>query len=101
MSHTPGPWTVEWSDEEGNDGVTIEAPDGPVAFRVLEVDSRLIAAAPEMLAALREVADGCARRLRKGKDQGDLDTLRLCRTAIEQAEGVTTEGTNGKKRSLD
>jgi hypothetical protein len=54
MSHTPGPWAVEWSEEEGNDGVTIESPDGPVAFRVLEVDARLIAAAPELLAALIE-----------------------------------------------
>jgi hypothetical protein len=45
---------VEWSEEEGNDGVTIESPDGPVAFRVLEVDARLIAAAPELLAVLHE-----------------------------------------------
>jgi hypothetical protein len=48
---------------------------------------RLLSAAPEMLAALREVADGCERRLRKGKDQGDLDTLRVCRAAIAKAEG--------------
>jgi hypothetical protein len=63
---------VEWSDEEGNDGVTIEAPDGPVAFRVLEVDARLIAAAPELLAVCKRLAsdldmvlwkDGCGYTL--------------------------------------
>jgi hypothetical protein len=47
----------------------------------------LIRAAPAMLDALREIADCCERRLRKGKDQGDLDTLRVCRTAIAKAEG--------------
>ncbi len=101
MSHTPGPWVVS------ND--TIGSDHGDIA-RIHYQSSRaargwedrfVIAAAPEMLAALREVADGCARRLRKGKDQGDLDTLRLCRTAIAKAEGVTMEGTNGKERSLD
>jgi hypothetical protein len=52
-----------------------------------EANARLMAAAPELLAALREIAEGCARRLRKGKDQGDLDTLRVCRRAIAAAEG--------------
>jgi hypothetical protein len=52
-----------------------------------EANARLMAAAPELLAALRETAEGCARRLRKGKDQGDLDTLRVCRRAIATAEG--------------
>ncbi len=55
MTHTPAPWSVEWGEEEGNDGVTIESSAGPVAFRVLEVDARLIAAAPEMLKLLRDV----------------------------------------------
>ncbi len=53
--------------------------------------ARILAAAPEMLATLRGIADECERRLRKGKDQGDLDTLRLCRTAIAKAEGRSDE----------
>lgn len=56
MTHTRGPWTIDWSDDEGNDGVTIESPDGPIAFRVLEVDAYPIAAAPELLALARKIA---------------------------------------------
>ncbi len=89
MSHTPGPWTVEWSDEEGNDGVTIEAPDGPVAFRVLEVDARLIAAAPEMLAALKEAAQELSLVCKwfDHPEQTTTETLRRATSAINKAEG--------------
>jgi hypothetical protein len=63
----------------------------PLAYVIPSVNAadtvRILAAAPEMLATLRGIADECERRLRKGKDQGDLDTLRLCRTAIAKAEG--------------
>jgi hypothetical protein len=91
MSHTPGPWGIQ-PDEHGGTSDTVYAYEDQqqaVAEIVSGViaDRHLIAAAPELLAALREVADGCARRLRKGKDQGDLDTLRLCLTAIAKAEG--------------
>ena len=91
MSHTPGPWTVEWSDEEGNDGVTIEAPDGPVAFRVLEVDARLIAAAPEMLAALKEAAQELSLVCKwfDHPEQTTTETLRRATSAINKAEGRT------------
>jgi hypothetical protein len=92
MSHTPGPWWVEDSDHPMGEGREVYDGFGRTASvygdtLTAEANARLIAAAPELLAALREVADGCARRLRKGKDQGDLDTLRLCRTAIAKAEG--------------
>lgn len=50
-------------------------------------NARLIAAAPEMLATLKSIADECERRLRKGEDSGDRMTLRLCRSAIDKAEG--------------
>jgi hypothetical protein len=63
----------------------------PLAYVIPSVNAadtaRILAAAPEMLETLRGIADECERRLRKGKDQGDLDTLRLCRTAIAKAEG--------------
>jgi hypothetical protein len=80
---------VEWSDEEGNDGVTIEAPDGPVAFRVLEVDSRLIAAAPEMLAALKEAAQELSLVCKwfDHPEQTTTETLRRATSAINKAEG--------------
>jgi hypothetical protein len=63
----------------------------PLAYVIPSVNAadtaRILAAAPDLLEALRAVADDCERRLRKGKDQGDLDTLRVCRTAIATAEG--------------
>jgi hypothetical protein len=94
MSHTPGPWTLEfWGDREidvysGEDTLVCSLRGGSThPDDDSDADANLIAAAPDLLAALREVADGCERRLRKGKDQGDLDTLRVCRSAIAKAEG--------------
>jgi hypothetical protein len=49
-------------------------------------DARLIVAAPALLAALKEVAEECEYRLRKGEDSGDRHTLKLCRAAISKAE---------------
>ena len=48
--HTPGPWTNEYDEELGEH--TIESHDGMIAQRVLGVDADLIAAAPDLLAAL-------------------------------------------------
>lgn len=50
-------------------------------------DKRVRDAAPELLAALKEIADECERRLRKGEDSGDRLTLQLCNAAIAKAEG--------------
>jgi hypothetical protein len=84
MTHTPGPWAVEWSEEEGNDGVTVESPDGPVAFRVLEVDARLIAAAPDLLAALMRMRD----EFNSYADcPSKCDAVRMAFQAIEKAGG--------------
>lgn len=90
MSHTPGPWTIEYEADDGepyDDGVRIDSPEGPVAFNVIDCSAHLIAAAPELLAALKEIADECERRLRKGEDSGDRLTLKLCKYAIAKAEG--------------
>lgn len=59
MAHTPGPWTIEYETEGGepyDDGVRIDSPEGPVAFNVIDCSAHLIAAAPELLAALKGVA---------------------------------------------
>ena len=90
MAHTPGPW-------EARPKAGQIVLNGSNCYDIQEIyndrggfnpdDIRLMGAAPELLDALREVADGCERRLRKGKDQGDLDTLRVCRSAIAKAEG--------------
>lgn len=92
MSHTPGPWTVEWSDEEGNDGVTVEASEGPVAFRVLECDANLIACAPEMLASLKAAKNELIDLYEAAypDDESDNDTTAVIDrviAAIDAAEG--------------
>ena len=89
MTHTPGPWEIAYDDDEGvpyDNGVRIDSPEGPVAFNVIDCSADLIAAAPEMLAALIEIKESCERRLRKGPDSGDLEVLRLCRSAISKAK---------------
>ena len=56
--HTPGPWTIEQIIPEGEPQFWPIA--GPHTFKVAdvylsEIDARLIAAAPEMLDALKEL----------------------------------------------
>jgi hypothetical protein len=93
MAHTPGPWYAEGSDIGSAENVTVGVAiagrndDGYISHAEVQANAYLMAAAPEMLSALKEIAECCERRLRKGKDQGDLDTLRVCRTAIAKAEG--------------
>ena len=70
--HTPGPWSYEWSDYGGYDCMwsvhTVDGPDGEEIAQMhamhplthdrdetQEANARLIAAAPEMLAALEHV----------------------------------------------
>jgi hypothetical protein len=67
---------------------------------------RLMAAAPEMLAVCQSIAhDLSLLQFTDGvcplDERAAAVVLRSLRAVIEQAEGVTTEGTNGKERSLD
>jgi uncharacterized protein YuzB (UPF0349 family) len=93
MAHTPGPWAVEWSEEWGGDGVTVAASEGPVAFRVLEYDAALIAAAPELLAVCKNIA-GDMQAILDGDDFSGMSDaelfgvmLRSLNAAISKAEG--------------
>ena len=59
--YTPGPWTVRMSTHPETWLVTAP-PSGPAEYRVVahalpEPDARLIAAAPDLLAALQLVND--------------------------------------------
>jgi hypothetical protein len=95
MGHTPGPWTLHgWADNDYEITAALDTvcnvpgfDDDTVDADRAEANARLIAAAPELLAALREIADECNRRLRKGEDSGDRLTLQLCKAAIAKAEG--------------
>jgi hypothetical protein len=62
MPHTPGPWTVDGQTLPQN--LQISSPDGIVtvidseAFAdTIEANARLIAAAPDLLAVLRDLSD--------------------------------------------
>jgi hypothetical protein len=100
MSHAPGPWVMEHDPDEwnheGNKGVTrILGPNGmtiignfqyyPVAPDELD-DYRLIAAAPELLEALQEVADRLALHTKHSEDL--VAHMRACK-AIAKATGST------------
>jgi hypothetical protein len=76
MSHTPGPWQVSDALHEGladteyhfvraGDGICGKPYEGfEIAGCMSAEDARLIAAAPEMLEALKlamEIGDGCSR----------------------------------------
>ncbi|HLS33502.1 MAG TPA: hypothetical protein VK039_07925 [Brevibacterium sp.] len=72
--HTPGPWAVEWPEEDGSlamiEGPIVRGAEGQLVAEVLSIgldespghydvhadaDARLIAAAPEMLEALTDL----------------------------------------------
>lgn len=87
-----GQWTIyeqnkNYYEVHGNGTVIAHVANGDAAVAGANVS--LIAAAPELLAALKEVAEGCEYRLRKGEDSGDRQTLNLCRAAIDKAEKAT------------
>lgn len=93
--HTPGPWTVEvdqgsvvvWSKfksqktgDDGDDRHVVAIPDwGPMDKR--EADARLIAAAPDMLAALQMMLDAHG-----GLEQSP--AAKAARAAIARATGA-------------
>lgn len=88
-THTPGPWMLQTSDSD----IFVEVIDSPtegVTLATLPADevgyanARLIAAAPELLAALNTFL--LASDL---KDDSQWEARRLARAAIAKAEGTT------------
>lgn len=89
VAHTPGPWTLEIGEMDYLDGIrsglTIRQANGaPVAYAFDAAEARLIAAAPELLEALR-----IARRYVADLPiVGDAD-LAIIDEAIAKATGVS------------
>ena len=80
--HTPGPWLYWRSERVAR--FFIDAHDGSlIAEDALEADARLIAAAPDLLASLKEMLEvyGWDDRLRS------LNMLERAKAAIAKAEG--------------
>jgi len=109
MSHTPGPWINDRSHPEWERNV-VWSGDMVVARVVddqhanADANARLIAAAPELLEVCRKLLAwqseddpyACDDWMEFAADLGA-----MAGHAIAKAEGVATEGTNGKERSLD
>ena len=112
MTHTPGPWWAcqpgtygpEWNVEDSF-GLTCKVygdDDSAVA------NAHLIAAAPEMLAALCEARDAFAALNWEGDenwrhwDATRVDSL-IAGTlrVVNQAIGLTKEGSDGEDRRMD
>ena len=98
-NHTPGPWEVEPYSDESEEPINIVSefkalPDGRksanwIAECILEDDveenrrnARLIAAAPELLDALKEMVKD---RIEDGYSEDPL--VKMCEDAIKKAEG--------------
>ena len=96
--HTPGPWTAANQDTETNEipikcGKSILARVAPRPHwdATQEANARLIAAAPELLAALKGLFEHCAMIHRvwgDGSNQKEADAaIAAGKAAIAQAEG--------------
>ena len=94
MSHTPGPWTCFYKSKYDEWHVSIPVPDSTMHLALFddgirgenrEADARLIAAAPELLAALREMCD----RWDPASARPDRRIWDAAMAAIAKAEGTT------------
>jgi hypothetical protein len=88
--HTPGPWTVHKTTNLRLSFHIRGAASGHLALVFNEADARLIAAAPDLLAALRQAEDlisATFENMTTG-DAGEATAeLRAIRAAIAKAEG--------------
>jgi hypothetical protein len=86
MSHTPGPWTLDscangWSLLANGSDVTTEP------FDCSDADARLIAAAPELLAALKMCKQALKNYIDSGYDEDeDQEAYAAAMAAIRTAE---------------
>ena len=96
--HTPGPWAIRKGvygalyvgpaklDHPGQDLVAYAADRGRDLLAQRAADAALIAAAPDMLAALQDIM---AESSRDDDDHDVIATIQgICRAAIAKAKGV-------------
>jgi len=87
--HTPGPWKADYN--KPYDQWWVSQFDGnPVATTKQETNARLIAAAPDLLAALKNLLDASERIvIARGKAANHDDARRAASAAIAKAEGTS------------
>ena len=84
--HTPGPWKIDATDDSVRDSNEHQICDFNWTDDVgrSQANARLIASAPELLAALRNVTDLAAATSLLGEDA---ESVKRARSAIARAEG--------------
>ena len=102
MSHTPGPWIAAWDKDDHNCFINIWANGCDIAFlpseehgyecgankKTLEANGKLMAAAPELLEALKLCAMLINKRVTAGNASIDFLKIRdLAFSAIAKATG--------------
>lgn len=96
--HTPGPWTIRYGTNLFSESGRLVASTGGHSLngrfgdehRINVANARLIAAAPELLAALNQIANEMQSASSRGRDVSVswLDArIALARVAIAKAEG--------------
>ena len=104
-THTPDPWRIEtWIYQNAREVVTIQTDKDAIAtacnlwrdgddstFEVM-ANARLIAAAPEMLAALESLAIGLSPASVDMQRENLADLCRVCREIAESAISKVKEG---------
>ena len=96
MNHTTGPWYIKHETNailiEGDENQPICAMWGGWGARE---DARLIAAAPDLLAALELLAHGCTRPM--GEDSCGQQYVHVRLAAIERARAAIAKATGGEQ----
>jgi hypothetical protein len=89
QTHTPGPWTLQPIGDETE--FNILGAGRELIATVSDNDARLIAAAPELLAALEEVMDHSER----AQEQGHYGGLHPHGPILERARAAIRKATGG------
>jgi len=88
IKHTPGPWIIHRCEDGSNEIYAIGSctSDGDNILNVSESDARLIAAAPELLDALKAIVYGLCKEDEEGLIE-HTEQITNARKAIAEAEG--------------
>jgi hypothetical protein len=76
MQHTPGPWNVnfkKFSEVRAENGAVIAECKKLTGLVNLQANARLVAAAPDLLAALGRLTQQCARLRLPGQPKSDAE----------------------------